>query len=178
MTLLRWALCLSIGLSLCFALWRPSDSGGVIAGLEGRFLDARFLLRGPLPSPETLAILAIDDATLTEAKSFPLPRDAIGTAIKTAQDNGAIVVALDLLLPEHSEEDAFLKEATSGRIQSVLAISFLDTIGHTRSEALEKALVRSAPSTMLNPPSGHLAIPLAPPSIAAAMSPQKDLASE
>ena len=162
MTFLRWALCLAVGIALCFALWRPSDGGGFAAGLEGRLLDARFLLRGNLPAPKHVAILGIDDATLANAKTFPLPRASIAAAVQAAQAQDATVVALDLLFPEHSSGDAALAEALENHGNSILAISFLEPTDARQLDDLEAALVRSAPTTVRNPPPGRVLSSLNP----------------
>ncbi len=98
---LRWAwaiLCLIGGLAIGW--WHPGDAGGLTAALEGRLLDLRHLIRGPVEPPGEYAIVAIDDKTLQRLKRFPPPRSAIAACIDRLTEAGAKVVAVDLLLLE------------------------------------------------------------------------------
>ena len=49
----------------------------LINAIEGTALTWRFLLRGPVAPPGNVAIVAIDDKTVTQLKRWPLPRRAI-----------------------------------------------------------------------------------------------------
>jgi adenylate cyclase len=91
-------LCLIAGIAIGW--WQPGESSGLTAALEGRLLDLRHLLRGPLPVPDEIAIVAIDDKTLGRLQRFPVPRAAIATCIDRLTDAGAKVLAIDLLLLE------------------------------------------------------------------------------
>lgn len=152
MTPLRWALVVSVVLALGFALWRPSDGGGVMTGFEARTLDARFLVRGSMPPPTDVAILGIDDKTLAAAEAFPLPRDVIADAVRIAEAKGARAVAFDLLLAGRGAGDADLAEALSSAMPAILSVSFAET-GETT--ALETALARSALPLVLGSPPGE-----------------------
>ena len=45
-------------------LWRWAGVEPVSAKLEGALLDLRFRLRGPLPPPESVVIVAVDEPAL------------------------------------------------------------------------------------------------------------------
>lgn len=107
---------------LLLCLWHPGDRAGFWGGIEGRLLDARFLLRGPLPPPDTVAILAFDDATMARLGTFPPPRAALAAAVSTAWDAGAALVVLDFLLVDPRADDVALVVALA-RGDAVLAVA-------------------------------------------------------
>jgi len=94
-----WAVgCLILGLAIGW--WHPGATSAVPAALEGRLLDVRHVLRGPIAPPPEFAIVAIDDRTLGRLQRFPVPRGIIAAIIDRLTDSGAKVVAVDLLLLE------------------------------------------------------------------------------
>ncbi|MGD9744256.1 MAG: CHASE2 domain-containing protein, partial [Dongiaceae bacterium] len=66
--------------------------------IEGQSLGWRFELRGALPPPPSVVIVAIDDATLAALQRWPLPRRVLADAVNRLTRAGAAVVGLDLLL--------------------------------------------------------------------------------
>lgn len=80
--------------------WSPSEQYAGAASFEGRLLDLRHVVRGPVAPPADFAIVAIDDKTLGRLKRFPLPRGALAKTIEQLTSAGAKVVAVDLLLLE------------------------------------------------------------------------------
>jgi adenylate cyclase len=162
MTPLRTALGLALLLSVLFALWRPSDGGGVMTGVEGRLLDSRFLLRGPLPAPTGVAILAIDDAALAALNAFPPPRDALAEGLRAAYAAGARSVAFDLLLVGQGRGDAALEQVLSEQPDSVLAVSLLGEDLTGLQTGLDGDLARSALPLVIGAPKGHMRPMLAP----------------
>ena len=84
--------------ALLLGLWQPGERGVFWQGIEGRLLDARFLLRGPLPAPQQVAIVAFDDAAIEKFATFPPARTALGAVVADAWVAGAQVLALDFLL--------------------------------------------------------------------------------
>ena len=149
-TPLRLAIIASLCAALALALWRPSDTGGVAAGIEGRLLDLRFALRGPRPPPDGVAVLAVDDRALAAIGAFPPPRSALAAGIEAARGAGAAVVALDLLLPGTGEGDAALSTALAARPDAVLAVSLGK--GAPPGDALAAALRASAVDVALTSP--------------------------
>jgi adenylate cyclase len=77
--------------------------GGWLRDIEAASLDWRFRLRGPLPAPERVMIVAIDDRSIAGLGRWPPPREAIAAAIDRLASAGASVVALNLIMsdPEH-----------------------------------------------------------------------------
>jgi adenylate cyclase len=71
---------------------------GVLDSLEGNTVDARFSTRGTQKPPANLAVVAIDNKSLTDLNEFPFPRAYYGQLINNlaAQHPAAIVFDIDL----------------------------------------------------------------------------------
>jgi len=143
---------MSLLFALMLAVWRPSDGGGLMAGLEGRTLDARFLIRGAREEPGDIAILAIDDASLAALDAFPPPRDALARAMRVARDGGAVAVAFDLLLAGAGQGDDDLARVLEEEGGAILAVSLSETPASRDSDILDRAYARSALSLVINAP--------------------------
>ena len=89
-------LCLIAGIAIGW--WHPGERSALTAALEGRLLDLRHVLRGPIKAPEEIAIVAIDDKSVAALQRFPVPRGALAAAIDRLTEAGAKVLAIDLLL--------------------------------------------------------------------------------
>jgi adenylate cyclase len=90
--------CLIAGIAIGW--WHPGEKSSLTAALEGRLLDLRHVLRGPVQAPDEFVIVAIDDKTVAQLQRFPVPRLALAAAIDRLTDDGAKVLAVDLLLLE------------------------------------------------------------------------------
>ena len=129
MTVLRPARCLWLVPSILvlagalgIAAWHPGARGPAAAALEGRLLDLRFAVRGPLPPPDTVAIVAFDDRALAGIDTFPPARRDIAQVVSQVFAAGARAVALDMLLVEPNADDAALAEALR-RGRAVLGVA-------------------------------------------------------
>lgn len=89
-------LCLIAGIAIGW--WHPGERSALTAALEGRLLDLRHVVRGPIKAPDEIAIVAIDDKSVTALQRFPVPRGALAAAIDRLTEAGAKVLAIDLLL--------------------------------------------------------------------------------
>jgi adenylate cyclase len=89
---------------LVFALylWAP----GFLKTVEDKLYDLHFVLRGPQYPGNSVAIVAIDEKSLAAFGRWPWPRSVLARVVRSLADNGAKVIALDLILsePEVSEE--------------------------------------------------------------------------
>ncbi|MDF3073502.1 MAG: hypothetical protein K0S54_1169, partial [Alphaproteobacteria bacterium] len=74
--------------------------GGPFAAAEGVTLDLRFQVRGALPAPREIVILAIDDRSIANLRRFPPPRAALAVMVNRLHEAGAKVIAFDLLLAD------------------------------------------------------------------------------
>ncbi|UVF22214.1 adenylate/guanylate cyclase domain-containing protein (plasmid) [Microvirga terrae] len=108
------------GASLAWSHWRGGI--GLLDRIEAPLTDLRFLLQGPRPAPDSIAIIAIDDETVQTAGSYPLSRIKVARLIDAVGRMGAKMVALDLLFldPGQAKADQALATAVS-KIPSVLA---------------------------------------------------------
>lgn len=141
----------------------------VMSEIEGKTLDWRFRLRGPLPSPPEVVIIAIDDASLAALGRWPLPRAAVAQAVDRLTDAGARTIALDLLLLEHelppeglvlSAGDQALRTALARHGNAVLAAALLfdESVPGKQSRA---DLAPIGFRVVERPPTGALAVPAA-----------------
>ena len=73
--------------------------------IELKSLDVRFLTRGPEP-PGPFAVLAtIDEKSLDEIGKWPWPRAKIGALIDRLSEEGARVIAMDIVFSEPDENN-------------------------------------------------------------------------
>jgi adenylate cyclase len=118
----RGALTVSLLGALVIGLWHPGERGTFWQGIEGRLLDARFALRGPLPPPTQVAIVAFDDVAIAPPATFPPSRTALSAAVTDAWAAGARALALDFLMVGPRSDDMSLASAMS-RGQVILAVA-------------------------------------------------------
>ncbi len=91
--------------------------------LELKGLDLLFLLRGPLPPPPEIVIVAIDEPSFAEvSKQWPWPRSIHAHLVEQLKKAGARVIGFDILFTEHSQpdEDRALERAMQGAGNVVL----------------------------------------------------------
>ena len=92
--------------------------------LEFKGLDLLFTLRGALPAPKSIIIIAIDEPSMAEIKrQWPWPRDLHAHLIHQLQQAGAAVIGFDILFAEPStpEQDQALARALRESDNGVLA---------------------------------------------------------
>jgi signal transduction histidine kinase len=98
--------------------------------LELKGLDLLFTLRGPLPVPESIVIVAIDETSMAEIKQqWPWPRSLHAQLIQKLNQAGAKVIAFDILFSEPSEpnEDQALARALRDA-HNVVLVSALSVV--------------------------------------------------
>jgi adenylate cyclase len=72
--------------------------------LELKGLDLLFLLRGPLPPPSEVVVVAIDEPSFAEiSKQWPWPRSVHARLIDQLKKAGAKVIGFDVLFAERSQ---------------------------------------------------------------------------
>jgi len=99
------------GALLAVPHWRGESS--VLDRLEAPLTDLRFLLQGQRSAPESVTIVAVDDDTVRETGSYPLPRATMARLVRTIADQRPKVVALDFLFVDAGppDGDRLLQEA-------------------------------------------------------------------
>jgi adenylate cyclase len=102
------------------------DSG--IDRVEYLTLDWRFLLAGVQTAPRGVVIAAVDDATLREVGSYPLPRDTLARVVRGLAAVGPQAIAIDMLFldPGKPEMDADLAAALRAGPSVVGAVGAFD----------------------------------------------------
>ena len=97
--------------------------------IELKGLDLLFTLRGPLPTPDQVVIVAIDEPSIADIKQqWPWPRSLHAQLIGQLNRAGAKVIGVDILFSEPSEpneDQAFtraLREAGNVVLVSALAV--------------------------------------------------------
>jgi adenylate cyclase len=111
----RVALLIGLGLTLSsFAVLAYTSD--VLAGLEGKTVDARFSIRGERTPPDDLVVVKIDDVTFDElGPEYPLPRTLHARAIDRIAADRPRVIAYDVQFSEDGPTqagDLALAEAT------------------------------------------------------------------
>jgi hypothetical protein len=87
--------------------------------MELKSLDMRFLLRGPIRPSGDVVIVAIDEKTIKEENSYPLPRDRYAQLVDHLVAAGVKVIAFDVLFVEpQSKEPADLIERKTAEYRS------------------------------------------------------------
>ncbi len=79
-----------------------------LAAYENRLYDLHYLLRGHEPSrPDDVVLVAIDDASIERAGSWPWPRERFARLLARIKEGSPRVIGLDLLvdLPEEARGD-------------------------------------------------------------------------
>ena len=110
-----------------------SASLGMLAGWRAPGIDryARDWLmraRGPLPAPDDIAIVAIDEPSLTRFGRFPWARSLTARAIDAIAADQPKVIALDVLYtdPSGAEEDSKLVHSIARAGDVVIAAQLVD----------------------------------------------------
>jgi signal transduction histidine kinase len=101
--------------------------------LELKGLDLLFLLRGPLPPPSEIVVVAIDEPSFAEiSKQWPWPRSVHARLIDQLRKAGAKVIGFDVLFAERSQpaEDGALERAIqeSGNVVLVSERAVVDDL--------------------------------------------------
>lgn len=119
------------------ALALGASAAGALEDLERAALDVRFELRGDDPDrrgPLPIAVVALDDRSLSDLRSFPVSRAAHAEVVERLTALGARAVAYDVEFVEPSDDDAAdnrLVEALAAAPRVVLAASESDDRGET-----------------------------------------------
>ena len=74
--------------------------------IEQRSLDLRFALRGKRPADPRIVIVDIDEKTLQQIGSFPLPRSSYALLVWNLKNDGARVIAFDETFPVPAGSEA------------------------------------------------------------------------
>src|SRR5262249_47184032 len=70
-----------------------------LQNIEQRSLDMRFAARGERPHDDRIVIVGIDEKTLQNIGSFPLPRTSYASLVNRLTAGGVGVIAFDATFP-------------------------------------------------------------------------------
>ena len=109
-------LAIALGLVCLFASLIRSLAGGqeptFVEQIELRVLDWHARLRGPIPPPANVTIVAIDETSLEIVGRWPWPRTRTTEMVLRLAEGGARVIALDLILREPDENNRLVLART------------------------------------------------------------------
>lgn len=109
-----------IAIALCFAAFQFSFSGSLDGIRERGFDIYQRMMPRDVPLDQ-VAIVAIDDASLTRFGRWPWPREKVGEVVALIERSGAAAIGLDLLFPEPDLSDQ--GPASDAALADVLAQS-------------------------------------------------------
>ena len=120
-----------------------------LQNVERRSLDLRFEIRGQRPHDDRIVIVAIDENTLQQIGSFPLPRSNYAKLVNQLSSAGARVIAFDATFPDpesNSAQQALEKlkkdigpNATSSMLQQINALEAATDQDASFASALKNA---------------------------------------
>ncbi len=128
--------CLAIALGL-LCLFAPVT---LVEQIELRVLDWQARLRGPLPPPPNVTIVAIDEMSLELVGRWPWPRTRTAEMIHRLAEGGARVIALDLILREPDENSRLVLARTLAERYRALGLPRGPGPSAEFGRALEEAL--------------------------------------
>lgn len=100
--------------------------------IDQKSLDYRLRFRGPRKGSDRVAILAIDDESIEDVGRWPWPRDRMANLFKNVWDNGANVIAADIIWSEATDKP---QEKLAAVIKDSL------TLDEATTATIDKALV-------------------------------------
>jgi adenylate cyclase len=105
-----------------------AGAGSWLDQLENLSLDWRYSLAGPRDPPRGVVIAAIDEDTIRQAGSFPLPRKVLAEIVRGLARYNPQVICLDMLLldPGPAEADRELADALHATRSVIGAVGLFD----------------------------------------------------
>jgi adenylate cyclase len=105
--------------------------GSALDPLENLSLDWRYSLEGPRMPPRGVVIAAIDEDTIRQAGSFPLPRNVLAQIVRGLARYNPQVICVDVLLldPGNAQADRELADALHATRSVIGAVALFDPDG-------------------------------------------------
>jgi CHASE2 domain-containing sensor protein len=115
------------GLLIALA-WLALVASGVLARGQWAAYHLLFELRGPLAQPASVAVVAVDEASLAELGAWPVPRTVWAELVDALLQAGATVVGLDVAFvqpgADPAADRAFARALAAHPDRVVLAANF------------------------------------------------------
>lgn len=128
------------------ALFRPPT---LAEQVELRILDWHARMRGALPAPDGITIVAIDEQSLDRIGRWPWPRTHTAGIIARLAEGGARVIALDLVLAEPDENSQLVLARTLAERYRALGLHRAPGPAAEFARVLEEALAAADPDQAL-----------------------------
>ena len=136
-----WAASLAAGLGITGLRHLPDDPPSARSRTPS---STALPIREPRPAPESVLIVAIDDASLDAIGLMAPMREALATAIERLEAAGAGCIVVDMLLVEPTSADARLARVLSSSPSAVLAVAAVPGVVEPVPPPIEMALKNSA----------------------------------
>jgi adenylate cyclase len=154
----RTAAILAIVFALLGALWggflgwrQVVGAGSFLDRIEYLTVDWRFALRGAQPPPRGVVIAAVDEATISAAGGYPLPRSMVARIVRELARHGPQAVALDMLFLDPKDGDAELSDALRATRSVVAAVGVFDDAAGGRRPASDMLSLVPEPAHVVRP---------------------------
>lgn len=112
---------------LCCGILAGLHQTGLLASTDRRVSDLRFRMRGERPASDQIALVAVDDRTISAYPRWPLSRDGYALLLNVLEESGARAIGVDLIFEGYSECrtcDLGLATVTAQHRNIVHAITF------------------------------------------------------
>jgi len=118
-----------------------------VPSLSNASLNTLFRLRGELPAPDDIVIVAIDDASLQKIGKYPWARGVIADGLDKISAGEPRAVGIDVIYAEESEpeEDARLAEAIKKNGRVILPTQLFEADSPTENGQTEVVWLRPLP---------------------------------
>ena len=125
------------------ACWVTIDP---IEAMGRRIYDGYFTLRGPVAVPDTVVIVAIDEASIRREGHWPWPRQRLAKLLRRMDQAGAALMVFDIVWSEAQPGDRELAAAIADSGRSILPLAF--SLEHDTQVPLQDAALQRA--TLVN----------------------------
>lgn len=102
---------------------------GAFETFDAQVADLRYQMRGIVPAPDAIAMIELDDATVSSYGKWPLPRETYALLIEALHAGGARAIGMDFAFMGRIEADSVADElltaVTAAHPEVVHAIGFL-----------------------------------------------------
>ena len=128
-----------------------------LQSIEESSLDLRFEMRGQRPHDSHIVIIGIDEKTLQEIGSFPLPRKEYALLVNQLSAGGARVIAFDVTFPVPESNSALpALEKLKTELGKSASPALLKQLGELETASDQDAMLASSLKSAGNVVLGHI----------------------
>jgi diguanylate cyclase (GGDEF)-like protein len=140
-----WECLVGTALAVLFGLLFYQGYFSEIYGIENRFLDRQFVMRGKVPLQDDVVLVSISDKCIAEIGIWPWPREAYAKVLGYLKQAGARVVAFDIMFSEPSthgaEDDRIFADAVKEAGNVVLPMTFATKVMLNNDLEMERQML-------------------------------------